>query len=383
MGGKKRGAPRQEKRVNALATELIEATTESQLASIPDSDLFMLDTKPDVSIKVYSRRDLQRKRQQQQQQQFAEGTNVTKKRRKVILSEKELRQVKKIISNKKKANQITTEGSNRTATKSFPKEEVYDLWEHTVADDSRKQMKTKNLQPTVAIDIAHSGQSYRPDEELHQNIVGEALAIELRRSEAELYNKTPIASGMSEDTLAVLVGDTDDDDDEDEQQHDTDPFQPKKIKEKLTRAQRNKRRRAKEMQAEHESRKRTKRLLNAVSNLPSIKKELAKEELTKKARKEELSRLKEEAKSIPLGKNLHVKLVERDPLKAPSLPVVLPSELKEGGCSLRTVKPKGDLLSERLHSLAERKLANSKRTTRNIVQGKKRTVRKGMEYLLL
>lgn len=374
VGNKKR----LKNRVNALTTELIEATTESQFSSIPDSDLFVIDTTPDPSIPVYSKKELlHRKRQQQCVVEAGD-----KKRKKVILSEKDLRQVQKILSRK-------VDKKNK-APKQSKQEAVYDLWQNNPApeeDDSEKKAKKKQQQPMVAIDIAHSGQSYRPDQEMHQNIVGEALAIELRRNEAELYNKTPIGS-MSEETLAVLVGDDEDDDDDDgdntDEYKDSTTIQPKKVKEKLTRAQRNKRRRAKEMQVKHESQKRTKKLLNSVNNLPTIAKELVKEELVQQSRKEELNRLKEEAKSKPLGKNLHEKLVERDPIKAPSLPVVLQSDLKEGGGSLRAVKPKGDLLSERLHSLVERNLANSKRSTKTIVQGKRRkTVKRGMEYLLL
>ncbi len=63
------------------------------------------------------------------------------------------------------------------------------------------------------------------------------------------------------------------------------------------------------MQGKQESHKCTKKLFNSVNNLETIAKELVKEELVQQSRKEELNRLKEEAKSEPLGKNLHVKLV--------------------------------------------------------------------------
>jgi hypothetical protein len=69
---------------------------------------------------------------------------------------------------------------------------------------------------------------------------------------------------------------------------DSTTIQPKKVKEKLTRAQRNKRRRAKEMQGKHESQKRTKKIFNSINNVAT----------------------------------------------------------KEGGDSLGAVKPKGDLLSD-------------------------------------
>ena len=385
MGGKKRGAPRQEKRANAWATELTEANTDAHLslATVPDSELFVLDTKPDLNVKIYSRKELKLKRLRV----LTEETKNNKKR-KVILSEKDLRQVKKIIAKNPPQKDITWSepkkatfmGRNNSTSKSL---EVTDLWGDTKEENKKESLRSRNKKHTVAVDVAHSGQSYRPDEEMHQNIIGEALAIELRRNEAEEYDRTPIGCGMSEQTLAVLV-DTDNDDDDDEEEDNNNAFfEPKKKKEKLTRAQRNKQRRAKLMKVEHEARKRTKKLLNAVNNIPSLTKEIVREELTKKIKKEELHRLKEEAKAVPLGKNLHEKLLERNPLKVPSLPVALKSELEESGGSLRAVKPKGDLLKERLHSLAVRNLANSKRKTKNIVEGKKRTVRKGMEYKLM
>jgi len=383
MGGKKRGAPRQEKRANALATELSETNTHAHLslATVPDSELFVLDTKPDLSVKIYSRKELKLKRLRV----LTEETKNNKKR-KVILSEKDLRQVKKIIAKHPPQKDITGSepkkatfmGRNNSTSKSL---EVTDLWDGIKEERKKGSLRSEKKKHTVAVDVAHSGQSYRPDEEMHQNIIGEALAIELRRNEAEEYDRTPIGCGMSEQTLAVLV-DTDNDDD-DEEDNNNAFFEPKKKKEKLTRAQRNKQRRAKQMKVEHEARKRMKKLLNAVNNVPSLTKEIVREELTKKVKKEELHRLKEEAKAVPLGKNLHEKLMERNPLKVPSLPVALKSELEESGGSLRAVKPKGDLLKERLHSLAVRNLANSKRKTKNIVEGKKRTVRKGMEYKLM
>jgi hypothetical protein len=66
--------------------------------------------------------------------------------------------------------------------------------------------------PQVAIDVAQSGQSYHPDPHEHQNVIGEALALELRRQEAEEYKNTPITTGMSAETRALLMGDDHDDD---------------------------------------------------------------------------------------------------------------------------------------------------------------------------
>jgi len=393
MGGKKRGASHQRKRADVAASELVEANAEAQLslASFADSELFVLDTNPDLAALKPSRKDLRRLAAEKSIEGKTRG-----RKRKVVLSEQDMRQVKKLMEahDKEKVTEIAEQGkkSLTTCSNKKPKNADFDLWtadEQASGSDSIKKKaipsrKAARKTNTVAIDVAHSGQSYRPDEELHQDIIGEALAIELRRNEAMEYEKTPIASGMSEETLAVLVGDDDvysssDDDDEDGNK----TFTPKTTREKLTKAQRNKRKRVKQMQLEHEERKRTKKLLNSVNNVKSIRKEIEREEREHTTKNEEVKRLKEEARAKPLGKNLHSKLVEKDPIKAPTLPVALTSELKDNGGTLRTVKPKGDLLSERLHSFAARKMANEKRTKRNNLQGKRRKVGKGREYLLI
>jgi nucleolar protein 53 len=86
----------------------------------------------------------------------------------------------------------------------------------------------------------------------------------------------------------------------------------------------------------------------------------------------------------PLGMNVIGKLSELDPINAPSLQVALTDELKDG--SLRTVRPKGSLLTDRMESMISRKMANRKAAhKKKVVHGKKRKNMKGgkgREYLL-
>ena len=79
---------------------------------------------------------------------------------------------------------------------------------------------------------------------------------------------------------------------------------------------------------------------------------------------------------------------QKDPIRAPSLPVALTEELgKAGGGSLRTVTPKGSLVTDRLESMVARGMIQKKKTDgRRIVQGKRRKKvvgEKGTEYLLI
>jgi len=77
---------------------------------------------------------------------------------------------------------------------------------------SNKLLKTrealkKNATKSIKVELAQPGQSYRPDEEHHQDVIGEALGIELRRKEALDYRNAPIGGGaMSDETLAILAG---------------------------------------------------------------------------------------------------------------------------------------------------------------------------------
>ena len=48
----------------------------------------------------------------------------------------------------------------------------------------RKERLKEKARKTVQVELAQPGQSYKPDEGQHQDVIGEALGIELRRKEA-------------------------------------------------------------------------------------------------------------------------------------------------------------------------------------------------------
>lgn len=263
---------------------------------------------------------------------------------------------------------------------------------------SNKLRKTREIfsnttKKTVPIEVAQPGQSYRPDKEQHQDVIGEALSIELRRKEALDQLKKPVGGGeMEEETKALLVhSDSDDDRSSDESEDEVEDetvgrLQNQKKKEKVTHAKRNKRKRAKAIEIELKEKKKEKKLLNSIHDAKRLTKELQQEEATQLARRMEIRSLKEEKEAEPLGVNVLEKLSSKDPLNTPALPVALTSELKDNGGSLRAIKPKGSLLTDRMESMINRKMANTRVVNKkNIVQGKRRKMKagKGREYLLV
>ena len=263
---------------------------------------------------------------------------------------------------------------------------------------SNKQLKAREARrqtarPAVAVEVAHAGQSYRPDPAAHQDVIGEALAIEIRRNDAIEYRETPISQGLSEETRALLVDSDDDEESSSSSSEDEDgsdeggKVRLHKKRDKLTRAQRNKQRRVRAERNALEKRRAEKRMRASLSEHKKTAKEIAREEAEKAERREELRRLRAERRTEPLGRGVATKLSAIDPIRAPALPVALTEELAEqGGGTLRTVRPKGSLLTDRMESLVDRKMAARKTLTKkNVVQGKKRKMKGGKhrEYLLI
>lgn len=266
---------------------------------------------------------------------------------------------------------------------------AFDLWEQqeeVPAADKVTRMKgiapphlhtkaarapRKQRQTAVAVDVAQSGQSYHPDRQQHQNVIGEALALELRRKEAQDYKDAPISMGMSEETRALLMGDHDDESSTSEEEEEVETTVVlHKQKQKLTRAQRNRQKRIRAQEKEMQERKLAKKRLNAIGQAKTLSKELAKQEALQKERKAQLASLKKE-QTRTLGKGFlqHVSL--KNPLNAPTLPVALTDEISG---TLRTMKPKGSLLTDRMESFKDRNMAPMKHVgdRKRIVQGNKR-----------
>jgi len=255
----------------------------------------------------------------------------------------------------------------------------------------------QSKKPTVAVEVALPGQSYKPDLEQHQDVIGEALTIEIKRKEAEEERKTPIGGpdGMNEETLAVLIHSSDEESDsEDEDDDREDPkFLPQKKPGKLTTSKRNKQKRARQQEIDSKERKKQKQLLHAITEAQKMTKDINKQDRERSEKKVVVEQLKRDTEmSRPLGTQLYTKLADVDPINVPSLPVALTEEIQRGTdgdqlgslYSLRTIKPKGNLLKERLESLADRKFANKKALRKKkVVQGKRRKAGKNGGQMLI
>lgn len=262
---------------------------------------------------------------------------------------------------------------------------------------SKKQLKARKhaqlvAKPTLALEVAHPGQSYRPDKEQHQDAIGEALSIEIRRNEAEEYKATPISNGISAFTQGFIIRESDseessDEDDEDDSNNIGSGALIKK-KDKLTRAQRNKQKRIKAEQTALLERKQMKQFMHQINEVKKHDKAVKAADRKNLERQKELTQLKNEKQLQPLGKDLWNTVSQKDPIRAPSLPVALTEELEgRSGGSLRAVTPKGSLVTDRLESMVARSMISKKKVDgRRIVQGKRRKKvagEKGTEYLLI
>ena len=234
---------------------------------------------------------------------------------------------------------------------------------------------------TVTVEVAKAGQSYNPDKVLHTKVLHEAVLVEQKRQKAEQEAKAPISTGMSAETKAYILGsddseDSDNDEEEEAQDKDLNSSRPvEKIHKKLTRAERNKQKRIRAEQREIENRKRQKKLQNAVAEAKVVSKQLTREEIDQNKRREELEKLKAENQRTK-GADVYHRVAEENPIDAPTYPVALRSELKQTGGSLRVIKPKGSLLTDRMISLTDRDMAAKKQLKKKFrVEGKRRKMK--------
>lgn len=225
----------------------------------------------------------------------------------------------------------------------------------------------------VNIDLAKSGQSYNPDRVEHKKVLHEAIQVEEKRQTAEILSKAPISKGMTEETKAFLLGDSDTDESDDggaEEEGTEEEQSIQRHQMKLTRAQRNKQKRVRAEQREIDERKRNKKIQNSVAESKTVSKLLKKKEAADKERKEEIQKLKEAAQRTK-GINVYTQMAEDNPMHAPTYPVALSSDLSG---SLRTLKPKGSLITDRMTSFSDRGMAPKKAAKRKRrVEGKRRT----------
>jgi nucleolar protein 53 len=254
-----------------------------------------------------------------------------------------------------------------------------------ICKKAQRASRSRVVAPSIAVDVAQSGQSYHPDPHHHQNVIGEALALELRRNEAIEQRDAPLAAGLSDETKAILLGDDDESSSsEDETCGATPVFE--KQKKKLTRAQRNRQKRVRAQQVQEIQKRQAKKRMNAIGEAKRLNKELKAREQERHEQKAQLQLLKSETRV--LGKSVVQHVSQTHPITAPTLLVALTEEISG---TLRTMKPKGSLVTDRMESFRDRNMAESKRTKKTVVQGNKRrklkirggAEREGQDYLLM
>jgi nucleolar protein 53 len=378
---------RAKKRADAAQLEIVNATARhvetSHITEKTDTQLFLLDTTAAAIPK-----ELQPKPKEKPKHQ------VTAQKVQALLEKHDPATLRAMANPPKKrkstpAFDLWTE-EEKEEPNPAPLKRIGGIAPPRIYTKAQRVSKPRGAPSTIAVDVAQSGQSYHPDPHHHQNVIGEALALELRRQEAMEQRDAPLASGLSEETKAILMGDDDDDDcssSEDEVAGDAAAPIFVKQKKKLTRAQRNRQKRIRAQQVQEIQKKQAKKRMNAISEAKKLNKELKKSEYERKEQKAQLQLLKSEAKRI-LGKSVLQQASQKHPITAPTLPVALSDEISG---SLRTMKPKGSLVTDRMESFRDRNMAESKRTKKTIVQGNKRrklkirggAEREGQDYLLM
>eukprot|EP00980_Cylindrotheca_fusiformis_P020661 scaffold7703_cov127-Cylindrotheca_fusiformis.AAC.10 len=391
MGRRLKGAKlRSKKRSQIDAQQILDTTAKEAetevVTSKANDDLFVLDT----TAVLPSKKQVEKKEN---------------KKRKYTNSAKEEAQIEKLVATHpaEKLEELAKTVTAKRAKIKTTVDPTFDIWGDEVTNNTQSKKKTESaihpgigpcmagtkpehrkrnfskpaLPPPkskkVSVDIAESGQSYNPDEVQHKEVLQNAVQVEQKRQKAEELKKAPVSRGMSKETRAYLLGDSDTEDEsepeEEERSSTTGPVEKKK--EKLTRAQRNRQKRIRREEKEIAERKRQKKFQNSIGEAKTVSKLLRKEEAKLREKAEALKKLKEESERTK-GKNVYSHLAEENPIQAPTYPVALSSELKSGG-SLRTIKPKGSLVTDRMASFLDRDMAPKKQLNRKRrVQGKHR-----------
>lgn len=240
---------------------------------------------------------------------------------------------------------------------------LHDLWNDESLDhvSNNKSPNTKNKKAITS--IIKPGQSYNPSLIDHQNVLANALALEMKRREDEIKMQSPFVPPEITNALQSF------DDSDDESIDDAVAYQPikGKLKERLTRAKRNKIKAKNMLSAEGSQKLNEEKFLKTIDKLPLIMKESAKNEREKE--------LKIKLRSLRKQKKFDS---DNDPnrLSIDEVAVVPLSDELSG--SLRRIVPKGvPIKLQTVKMLKDGKLTprdRRKRNKRDKPHGAKRVV---------
>ncbi|CAM9144831.1 unnamed protein product [Chrysoparadoxa australica] len=205
----------------------------------------------------------------------------------------------------------------------------------TSANAKSKTTARKATRGKVLSVPAEPGQSYNPTEHDHQDLVAEALALELRREKAQQEANKPISQGMAPETLALIVPEdeisSDDSSDSESEGAGEEELDTKKKQGKLTRAERNKQKRRKAAEVALRKKQELKAQRRAMHSLSSIAKDVDQTAEKRRERREAASKRKADRNALPR----HGFGIPEDLVNIPSIDVSLQEELQG---SLRLMK---------------------------------------------
>ena len=353
-------------------------TREEQLGlnldSVPDADLFFVDTRPEdeskkpvrVSRKEKFRNKLTRA------QAIIQGAHVAEpvipqsfaKKAKNHSVDKQLMKKTKQRKGDVGTGELAVGRDTAKAVIVTPKEGRYDIFSKDTEEFKLRSKAIKavkewksSLRDAPAVEIDAAGCSVNPDYESHQEVVGQAVAAEMKKQyDAELLPVAPPKVVEWEDyehkdELERLLVESEGDEDEDYPSSSEDDQIVKRssvTRKKKTIQDRNREMRNKLMRKEMELRRKEKKQRRELERLGELLKDV--ESLTKE-QEEKLRRrhadLQELIDSAPprLGKH------KFNPFP---IQVLTTDEIKESGGSLRKIKPTPVLIKERYKSLQRR-----------------------------
>lgn len=325
---------------------VIQNTSVKNLQQADDSALFTID-------RLGSKAG--RRRAQQEYLPKEEGTYISKTEKKLI---------EKIISTKGDSSNQKLPYGNEIVTIARDKIEAQlgDLWDEPRTDISQKKRKiaSDSLKAKKA-KIALPGQSYNPSEQAHQDILAEALAVEIKRQERLDALKAldqEIPTSVKDITQLFLADGSnlpedlefeDNDEDDDEVDEDGNKIRRKTPK-ALTKAQKNKRRAQKQSDYKLNQEKIQEKIIKSIDRLDNIVKEVEQENRKLEVQQQIRKKMKEEKKIAPV---LSEKEVNTIPLT---------DELHG---SLRQIQPKGiATINRQQEMLSNGDLFSNQRRTR-------------------
>ncbi|KAE9331225.1 hypothetical protein PF008_g15540 [Phytophthora fragariae] len=354
MGSSKRRRQQRVKAVGAQVEESIRQDAEDKkLKHVTTEQLFQVDSKGGDEGPPLTKRQKLEKLQKDPLLASTRKFDASKLHKGEALAVKKLQQQTQPPLRAKPTKDAKLKGlwGHDGAVKADEQSQQLDEYVAPVVAKSAKRRKlvASTKYQVATVEVAAAGQSYHPDFETHQDVMAEAVARELERRDKKAKLQEPVSSGMSDETLQFIKQDSSDSEEDASDSDDDDGASKKarKLPEKVTRAQRNKRSRHKQMELKHTTRRGEKAIIKQINASQHILQDIVKSE-KEAAKKQELKKLQQEQK---LEEEPLVRVAGKYTKLDRETPVSFSEELTG---NFRTLKPKGNPLLDRFDSLHKR-----------------------------